>query len=105
MPQRELLWSAGGGWCRCDRTFCLWLFSDPAGLSEVHLQELHGIEAEVITSIPADSVGEIAFVAQGGRVTYTAKSADSTAIPRGTTVMIEKVVGGVAIVQIKQPDR
>ena len=103
----SLLWSAGGGLVVAviaHFAFGYFLIA-PQGSSEVHLQELHGSEAEVITPIPADSVGEIAFVAQGGRVTYTAKSADSTAIPRGTTVMIEKVVGGVAIVQIKQPDR
>jgi hypothetical protein len=71
----------------------------PQGSSEVRLEDLAGIQAEVITPIPADSVGEIAFVAQGGRVTYTAKSADNLPIPRGTTVFIEKVIGGVAIVR------
>jgi hypothetical protein len=44
-------------------------------------------------------VGEVAFVAQGGRMTYTAKSATGTLIARGTTVVIEKVVGGVAVVR------
>ena len=44
--------------------------------------------------IPIDSVGEVAFVAQGGRMTYPAKSAVGQAIARGTTVVIEKVIGG-----------
>jgi hypothetical protein len=52
-----------------------------------------------VTPIPVDSVGEVAFVAQGGRVTYTAKSAGPSPIARGTTVVIEKVVGGVAVVR------
>jgi hypothetical protein len=71
----------------------------PQGSSEVHLRDLIGTAAEVITPIPADSVGEVAFVAQGGRVTYTAKSSDGVAIARGTTVFIEKVIGGVAVVR------
>jgi hypothetical protein len=70
----------------------------PQGSSEVTLRSLIGCEAEVITPIPADSVGEIAFVAQGGRLTYTAKSANGIPIARGTSVVIEKVSGGVAIV-------
>ncbi len=74
----------------------------PQGSSEVRLEELSGSEAEVITPIAADSVGEIAFVAQGGRVTYTAKSVDNRPISRGTTVIIEKIVGGVARVRVKE---
>jgi hypothetical protein len=77
----------------------------PQGSSEVHLDALAGCDAEVITPINPGTVGEIAFVAQGGRVTYTAKSADNTLIARGTTVVIEKVVGGVAIVKIKDQIR
>jgi hypothetical protein len=65
----------------------------------VKLKDIVGAVAEVITPIPADSVGEVAFVAQGGRMTYTAKSATGTLIARGTTVVIEKVVGGVAVVR------
>jgi len=70
----------------------------PQGSSEVRLNDILGSQAEVITPIPPDSVGEIAFVAQGGRMTYTAKSAHHRPIPRGTTVIIESVVGGVAVV-------
>jgi hypothetical protein len=63
-----------------------------------------GMLAEVITPIPVGSVGEIAFVSQGGRVTYTAQSATGEAIPRGTTVMIEKVIGGVAMVHPQEQE-
>lgn len=71
----------------------------PQGSSEVRLKDIVGATAEVITPIPADSVGEVAFVAQGGRVTYTARSAGGRPIARGTAVLIEKVIGGVAIVR------
>jgi hypothetical protein len=70
----------------------------PQGSSEVRMRDIQGNQAEVITPIPADSVGEIAFVAQGGRITYTAKSNNHQAISRGTTVIIDNVIGGVAIV-------
>lgn len=72
----------------------------PQGSSEVRLQDIVGSSAEVVTPIPADSVGEIALVAQGGRFTYTAKSSTGIPIPRGATVDIEKIVGGVAVVKI-----
>jgi hypothetical protein len=71
----------------------------PQGSSEVRLSEFIGAVAEVITPIPADSVGEIAFVAQGGRITYTAKSTSGTPIARGVIVVIENVIGGIALVK------
>jgi hypothetical protein len=72
----------------------------PQGSSEVRLQDFPGMQAEVITPIPAGSVGEIAFVSQGGRVTYTAQSSNGEVIPRGATVVVEKVIGGIAMVHI-----
>jgi hypothetical protein len=74
----------------------------PQGSSDVKFSDIVGATGEVITPIPADSVGEIAFVAQGGRITYTAKSATGKPIARGTTVIIENVIGGVAVVRQKE---
>lgn len=74
----------------------------PQGSSDVQFHDIVGAVGEVITPIPADSVGEIAFVAQGGRITYTAKSATGVAIARGSTVLIENVIGGVAVVRLKE---
>ncbi|MBI3177713.1 MAG: hypothetical protein HYZ35_06965 [Chloroflexi bacterium] len=71
----------------------------PQGSSEVTMKDIIGVAAEVITPIPADSVGEVAFVAQGGRVTFTAKSATGQSINRNTTVVIERMVGGVVFVR------
>jgi membrane protein implicated in regulation of membrane protease activity len=102
----SLVWAAVGGLVvavLAHFAFGYFLIA-PQGSSEVQLRSLIGCEAEVITPIPADSVGEIAFVAQGGRVTYTAKSANSTPISRGTSVVIEKVSGGVAIVHPQGQD-
>jgi hypothetical protein len=102
----SLIWAMiGGGVVAVIAHFAFGYFLiGPQGSSEVRLEDLAGIEAEVITPIPADSVGEIAFVAQGGRVTYTAKSADNTPIPRGRIVFIEKVIGGVATVRPQAKD-
>jgi membrane protein implicated in regulation of membrane protease activity len=71
----------------------------PQGSSEVRTTDIVGAVAEVITPIPADSVGEVAFVAQGGRLTYPAKSAGGVPIPRGTTVVIERLSSGIVIVR------
>ena len=97
----SLLWAAAGGVIVAviaHFAFGYFLIA-PQGSSEVRMKDIVGAVGEVITPIPADSVGEIAFVAQGGRVTYTAKSAGGSPIERGTTVLIEKVVGGVAVVR------
>ena len=99
--QWSLAWAAGGGLVVAviaHFAFGYFLIA-PQGSSEVKLRDIVGAAAEVITPIPADSVGEVAFVAQGGRMTYTAKSATGTPIARGTTVVIEKVIGGVAVVR------
>ena len=98
----SLVWAALGGFVIAliaHFAFGYFLIA-PQGSSEVRLQDFPGMQAEVITPIPVGSVGEIAFVSQGGRVTYTAQSSNGEAIPRGTTVVVEKVIGGVALVHI-----
>lgn len=97
----SLLWAGGGGLVvAIIAHFAFgYLLIAPQGSSEVRVRDLAGTVGEVTTPIPAGSVGEVAFVAQGGRVSYTAKSAGGLAIARGTTVVIEKIVGGVAVVR------
>lgn len=60
--------------------------------------DLVGASAEVITAIPADNLGQIALIASGARVTLGARTEDGAPVPRGTTVRVEKIVGGVAYV-------
>ncbi|MBN1286505.1 MAG: hypothetical protein JXB47_13990 [Anaerolineae bacterium] len=60
--------------------------------------KLIGSSAEVITPIPEGSVGQIAVVASGSRVTLGARTTDGSSIGRGMTVRIHKVMGGVAYV-------
>jgi len=102
----SLVWAAAGGFVIAiiaHFAFGYFLIA-PQGSSEVTLNDFPGILAEVITPIPVGSVGEIAFVSQGGRVTYTAQSSSGEAIPRGTTVIIEKVIGGVAMVHTQEKE-
>ena len=63
------------------------------------LNDLVDTEAEVITPIPADGMGEIAYVANGVRYNLSARSSDREAIARGTTVIIREVAANTAYVQ------
>lgn len=97
----SLAWAAGGALVVAviaHFAFGYFLIA-PQGSSEVQHKDIVGAVGQVTTPIPADSVGEVAFVAQGGRVTYPAQSASGAPIARGVTVVIEKVVGGVVVVR------
>jgi hypothetical protein len=80
-----------------------YFFIKPQGSSEVTRGDVVGARAEVITHIPESSVGEVAFVAQGGRVTMTARSLNGGAIARGTVVRISEQVGSVVLVEVLAP--
>jgi hypothetical protein len=100
-PQVSLVWAAVGGLVLAviaHFAFGYFLIA-PQGSSDVRITDIVGAVGEVVTPIPAGSVGEVAFVAQGGRVSYPAKSASGVAIARGTTVVIEKIVSGVVVVR------
>ncbi len=97
----SLLWAAGGGLLvAVIAHFAFgYFFIAPQGSSEVRFKDVVGAVGEVSTPIPAEGLGEVAFVAQGGRVSYPAKSAAGVAIARGTTVVIEQLSSGVVIVR------
>lgn len=69
------------------------------GSSEVRVSSMEGTLAEVTVPIPEESNGQIAFIAQGRRVTFVARDVDNGAIPRGRQVEIVRVVGGTAVVR------
>ncbi len=78
--------------------FFMYILS-PTVSSEVLQAGLIGQVAEIITPIPANGVGQIAFVAQGSRITYSARATDDDSdVDRGTPVRIERIVGGTAYV-------
>lgn len=76
----------------------------PQSSSEVRAEQVVGTTGEVTTPIAPGRVGEVAFVARGARITTSARAAGDQAIPRGTLVIIERVVGNVAIVRPLQEE-
>ncbi|MCE5262251.1 MAG: NfeD family protein [Deltaproteobacteria bacterium] len=69
------------------------LFSKTQGSSESQISQVLGREAEVITPIPAEGVGEIAYVSKGARYTAPARSVERQEIRSHMAVRIHKIVG------------
>lgn len=76
-----------------------YLFIKPQGSSEVRVSELTGHTAEVITPIPENGLGEVALIAQGGRVTFSARSSNGSKVDRGMPVKVTRITGGVVYVE------
>jgi membrane protein implicated in regulation of membrane protease activity len=81
------------------------LFQATEGSSEPRVSELVGLEAEVITPIPSQGLGEIAYVARGSRFTAPARSEDGKPHSAHSTVLIERVVGSVFCVRKSMDER
>ncbi|MCB9892576.1 MAG: NfeD family protein [Planctomycetes bacterium] len=64
------------------------------GDSNITSRSLIGAFAEVVTSIPAQGMGEIVVAAMGSRLTGPAVSAHHEPIPAGSTVRILQIIGG-----------
>ncbi len=74
------------------------------GSTNIQESEMVGVEGIVTTPIPNEGLGEVRFEIQGERMNRPARSADSTQIPRGATVVIEQVLGaGAVTVRPRQP--
>jgi membrane protein implicated in regulation of membrane protease activity len=100
-PEISLLWATLGGFITGGVVYLFYgrLLVGMQASSEVRTQELVGAVGEVIAPISASGVGEVAYVAKGSRISSPARSATGQAIPRGTPVVIERVVGGTALVR------
>jgi len=61
--------------------------------SESRVATLVGMSATVITPIPANGVGEIAYVQSGSRYTAPARNEGGTPVANGQTVKIVRIVG------------
>jgi membrane protein implicated in regulation of membrane protease activity len=81
----------------CIAALVLWLFNliftRSQGSSESRVASLVGQTATLITPIPENGVGEIAYVQGGTRYSAPARSENRAAIPQGQTVKINRVVG------------
>ena len=87
--------AAPSGFVMAAMTFAFFnkMFQATQGSSEPTVQELVGKEAEVITPIPADGLGEIAYVRRGARFTASARSESGVAIQGRSVVTIVRIVG------------
>lgn len=94
----SILWATGlgiliGGLAQA---FFIYILS-PTKSGHVNLaDEATGREAEVITTIPENGLGEIAYDGANGRVKLGARSSTGKQIKRGEIIIIERVTGRVA---------
>jgi membrane protein implicated in regulation of membrane protease activity len=71
------------------------------GSSESKISRLAGTDATIITPVPANGVGEIAYVQGGTRYTAPARTEDGSPAGNGQVVKITRVVGTQFYVEIK----
>jgi len=69
------------------------VFSHTQSSSESKVAALIGSEANVITPIPENGVGEIAYVVGGTRYSAPARAENNAAVTSGKTVKITRIVG------------
>ena len=77
-----------------------WMFQKTQSSSESRVASLVGQTAAIITPIPADGVGEIAYVQGGTRYTAPARAEGGSAVPAGKPVRVTRVVGTQYYVEI-----
>lgn len=100
-PALSLLFAAPMGVLGAALEFVLYVkvFIRAQASSEATMSDTLGCEAEVITTIPADRVGEIAYVIKGTRYTAPAISADGEELARGARVHIVNIRGTTLVVR------
>jgi membrane-bound ClpP family serine protease len=84
-------------------TILLVMFRNTQAGAEYSIDDMVGRVVEVITPIPENGTGEIAFVVKGTRANGPARSLDGKAISRGAYIVIEKVVGNIYYVKEAAP--
>ena len=69
------------------------LFHKVQSTSEGHIGQMVGQSATVISPIPQQGVGEIAYIQGGSRYTAPARTESGCAVASGQTVLINRVTG------------
>ena len=87
--------AAPSGFVLAAITFAIFekIFSATQGSSEPAQQEIVGKEAEVITPIPENGLGEIAYTRRGSRFTAAARSESGAAVAKNAIVTVTRIVG------------
>lgn len=73
--------------------FFNFMFKQTQSSSESRVASLLGQTASIVTPIPADGVGEIAYVQGGARYTAPARTESGTPVSAGKPVRITRIVG------------
>lgn len=76
------------------------MFKATQGSSESRVASLIGQTASIITPIPSDGVGEIAYVQGGTRYTAPARTETGEAVGAGKPVRIHRIVGTQYFVEV-----
>src|SRR6267378_5616031 len=77
-----------------------WMFKHTQSSSESRVGSLAGLTASIVSPIPKNGVGEIAYVQSGSRYTAPARAEDGAAIAAGKAVRITRVVGTQYFVEL-----
>jgi len=77
-----------------------WMFQKTQSSSESRVASLAGLEASIVTPIPKDGVGEIAYVQGGSRYTAPARTETGSSVPAGKPVRITRIVGTQYFVEL-----
>jgi membrane protein implicated in regulation of membrane protease activity len=81
------------------------LMTAMTGTTHQSLDDIVGTEAEVLTPIPAEGLGEVAYALETGRHTSPARSEEGVIIPRHSMVRITKIVGNTVVVHALVDER
>jgi hypothetical protein len=76
-----------------------WMFHKTQSSSESRVSSLAGQTASIITPIPVNGVGEIAYVQGGTRYTAPARTETGSYVGAGKAVRITRVVGSQCFVE------
>jgi membrane-bound ClpP family serine protease len=76
------------------------MFKKTQSSSESEVGTLVGLGASIVTPIPGNGVGEIAYVQGGTRYTAPARTEDGSPVPAGRPVRITRIVGTQYFVEI-----
>ena len=78
------------------------IFRATQSSSESRVSLLAGSSATIITPIPADGVGEIAYVQGGSRYSAPAREEEGIPVPSGSTVTITRIIGTQFYVRVSR---
>jgi len=94
------LLGAAAGWIAMTLLMARWALRGPLSDPHEEMEELQGTVAIVTQDITADALGEIAYTFHGTRQLVPARVIGGDQALTGTEVVIEKIEGGVADVEL-----